>query len=360
MKKLAGVIIAIALLLACAAAAADVALDENYFEDPVFKEYLSVFDTNQDGILQVEEIGEIWKIDCSQMGITSLKGIEHLYALQVVEAHDNQITEADFSKNPGIVSISLYSNLLKNLNVSQNTNLEELGFSNNKVTSIKLPNAKNLRILDATSNSGLKELDISNNPLLIEAVTSVEPTDYIYWDGGYGLNWIIDDGNRYIFFAADKWVKVKANGQILVQPAEVEEFRYGGLRYSVNYKNKTASVIGVTDKKATELTVIDTFDLANKTFKVTGIDAGALRGLKKLKKLTIGRNVTSIGKNACNGCKKLESVTILGKKLKRIGAGAFKGTSKKATYRCPKSKLSKYKKMLIKAGANKNSTFTGE
>lgn len=356
MKKLIGLTTIIAILLLCAAAAAEVPIDAKHFPDEAFRASVAEFDFNEDGVLQDDEIEGITGMDCSERGIASLKGIEYLTALEGFNAHDNQITEADFSKNQDIKYITLYSNQLQSINVSKNAKLLELGVSNNKLTSLTLPKSKGLYVLDATSNNGIRELDISKNPLLAEAVRRVEPTDYIYWDGGYAMNWIIDEPDLYVFFAVDKWVKVKANGETVVDPTDVTEFKYGGLRYSLNKKKKTAAVSGVTDKKVTSLTVMDVIELSSVTYKVTGIEDGALKGLKKLKSLTIGKNVKTIGKDACNGCKKLKVVTFLGTKVKTIGSGAFKGTPK-ATYKCPAKKLSKYQKMLLKAGAAKGSKF---
>ena len=45
-------------------------------------------------------------------------------------------------------------------------------------------------------------------------------------------------------------------------------------------------------------------------------------------------------------------------KLKSIGTGAFKGTTAKIKLKVPKSKLSKYSKMIYKAGANKKAKIT--
>ena len=50
-----------------------------------------------------------------------------------------------------------------------------------------------------------------------------------------------------------------------------------------------------------------------------------------MKKATIGKRVTSIGKNAFYGCKKLKTITIKSSKVKTIGKNAFKSINKKAT-----------------------------
>ena len=70
---------------------------------------------------------------------------------------------------------------------------------------------------------------------------------------------------------------------------------------------------------------------------------------KKLKKVTIGKYVTTIGKNAFYGDKKLKKIVIKTKKLKKVGKNALKGISKTAQIQVPKSKRSKYKKLFKKS-----------
>ena len=69
-----------------------------------------------------------------------------------------------------------------------------------------------------------------------------------------------------------------------------------------------------------------------------------------MQKVTIGENVTKIGKKAFYKCSKLKTITIKSKKLKSAGKNAFKGIYKKAVIKVPKSKLKNYKKLLKKKG----------
>ncbi len=81
-----------------------------------------------------------------------------------------------------------------------------------------------------------------------------------------------------------------------------------------------------------------------------------MSGNTKLKKVVLGNNVTTIGKQAFMGCKNLKSVQLKGKALKNIKSGAFKKTSAKLVVRAKKmSKKDKVKllKKLKKAGAGK-------
>lgn len=84
------------------------------------------------------------------------------------------------------------------------------------------------------------------------------------------------------------------------------------------------------------------------------INAKAFYKCTKIKKIVIPASVEKIGKQAFFGCKNLKSVNIKTTKLtnKKVGAKAFKGTHKKATFKVPKQKLKSYKKILKDKGVN--------
>jgi hypothetical protein len=64
------------------------------------------------------------------------------------------------------------------------------------------------------------------------------------------------------------------------------------------------------------------------TFKVTKILDNGFAGLTGVTSLSIGKNVTEIGKNAFEGCENLATVTFAtGSALEKIGNGAFSYTS---------------------------------
>jgi len=78
----------------------------------------------------------------------------------------------------------------------------------------------------------------------------------------------------------------------------------------------------------------------------TAIANKAFKNNKKLKSVTIGKNVKKIGKEAFYNCKKLKRITIKTTKLKSVGKNAIKGIYKKATIKVPKKQLKKYKKLF--------------
>lgn len=97
----------------------------------------------------------------------------------------------------------------------------------------------------------------------------------------------------------------------------------------------------------------DVIFINNREYKVTEIAPNAFKNSKKLKSVTIGKNIKRIGKNAFYGCKNLKKITVKSNVLKSVGKNAIKGTNKKLTIKVPKKKLSVYKKILKKKGNRK-------
>lgn len=127
----------------------------------------------------------------------------------------------------------------------------------------------------------------------------------------------------------------------------------GKLKYKVtasSAKKKTVTCTGFSDKVQQKVKIPETIKINGYTFKVTAIAKNAFAKNKKIKSVTIGKNVTSIGQGAFQNCKMLKSVQIKGTSLKTINKNAFKGISKKAVVRVPKKQKRSYTSKLKKAG----------
>lgn len=129
----------------------------------------------------------------------------------------------------------------------------------------------------------------------------------------------------------------------------------GDMEYKVvSAAAKTVTII--KGSNAAKVTIPATVRIGNEECKVVAIGDGAFSGRKKLKKITIGANVESIGKKAFFNCKKLSSVIFKGSKMPKLGKQAFKKGSSKVAVKLPKS-LKKQKKaisaQLKKAGMSK-------
>ncbi|MFG6329085.1 MAG: leucine-rich repeat protein, partial [Lachnospiraceae bacterium] len=119
-----------------------------------------------------------------------------------------------------------------------------------------------------------------------------------------------------------------------------------------NDTTKEVQFTGILKKPATSVSIPATIKINGQEYKVGSIKANAIKGNKKVKKLTIGENVKTIGKNAFYGCKNLKTVTIKTANLTNasVKAGAFKGLNTKAVVTVPEQKLAGYKKILKAKG----------
>lgn len=134
---------------------------------------------------------------------------------------------------------------------------------------------------------------------------------------------------------------------------------------------------GNLPKKRSKLEVPDQIVYGGKTYKVTSIASGAFYKDSSLKEVTIGKNIKVIGDYAFQGCMNLETVfigsdvtvignkafyqcnalkkvTIISKKIKRVGKNAFIKTAKttkrdkdkNSDFNIPIKKARKYQKLF--------------
>jgi len=168
--------------------------------------------------------------------------------------------------------------------------------------------------------------------------------------------------------------KLAEKGATIVDPTSKAEY----VVTKSDLENGTVAFTKAKDKKIKSVKIPDTVTIDGITYKVTSIAKNAFNGCSKLTSVTIGKNVTSIGdkafykctkltkitipskvnkigKSAFEGCKKLKTIKIKTTKLtsKKVGSKAFKGTPKNAKVTVPKKSLKSYKKFLYKKGLNK-------
>ena len=162
----------------------------------------------------------------------------------------------------------------------------------------------------------------------------------------------------------DNTAKTKAAKKEIKKLKKGTIFEKGNLKYKVTKAGKLKNgkvsggkvkVVGLSSKgkkKSARVTISDSVTYKSNSFKITVIDNKAFKGKTKIKTVTIGKNVTKVGKNAFSSCKNLTKLTIKGKNTK-FGKNAFKKTSSKLKAYVPASKFSVYKKRLAKAGVKK-------
>lgn len=138
----------------------------------------------------------------------------------------------------------------------------------------------------------------------------------------------------------------------------------GKLEYKVTKSHAskgTVTVVKPTSKKLKSITIPKTVYINGYVFKVTAISNKAFKDNKKLKSVTIGANVKTIGKEAFRNCKVLKKITVKSKAVTKVNKNAFKGIHKKAKIKLPKmssKKFKKYKKKFMKKGQAKSVKIT--
>lgn len=146
----------------------------------------------------------------------------------------------------------------------------------------------------------------------------------------------------------DAFKGVKKNASFVMK----KTFTFKNVKYKITKSTasvKQVTLTGVTKKNITSLNIPATVKYNGLAFKVTSVGKNALKNKKKLKKVTVGKNVKSIGAGAFLGDARLASVKFSGTAIKSIGKNAFKGIKKNAVFSVKKAKKAYYKKLLKKA-----------
>jgi len=180
--------------------------------DANFKAYLlgnSLINTNGDAEIQVSEATAFnGHINCFNMNISDLTGIESFTASTYLSCSENQLTSLDISNNTALTNLECNDNNITNLDVSQNTNLESLACYSNALITLDLTNNISLEFLTAMDND-LVSLDVRNgnnsnmgsmfytynNPNL-----SCVNVDDSIWSTN---NWLAGDVGSNVYFSED-------------------------------------------------------------------------------------------------------------------------------------------------------------
>ena len=96
-----------------------VALDEKTFPDAAFRNLLSeTADTNGDGQLSTLELRHVSELNCSNLGIADLTGIEYFTELVALNCENNRLAALDVSKNTHLSEIYCGGNQLATLDLT--------------------------------------------------------------------------------------------------------------------------------------------------------------------------------------------------------------------------------------------------
>lgn len=134
-------------------------------------------------------------IDCSNMNISDLTGIQAFVNLERLVCDNNQLTILDVSNNLNLMELYCSRNQLTSLNVFSNLNLWVLYCSNNNLTNLDVSNNSNLLYLECHNND-LTGLDVSNNMQLEHFTCENNPNlncVQVYDINKANANWVFKD-----------------------------------------------------------------------------------------------------------------------------------------------------------------------
>ena len=139
--------------------------------DANFKSYLvgeATINTNGDAEIQVAEAHAFnGFINCPNLGISDLTGIESFIAITFLICHSNNLNTLDLSQNVDLTFVSCAVNALTSIDVSQNLDLEVLQCNNNLLSAVDVSQNINLTSLYCNNNP-ITSLDLSQNAALID------------------------------------------------------------------------------------------------------------------------------------------------------------------------------------------------
>ena len=141
------------------------AFNDPRFPDEKFRDCVKMFDTNDNGLLDNDELAKVTSLEVSSKGITSLEGLGLFTELQTLKCNDNALTTLDVSKNTLLTNLNCERNDLILLDVSNNLALIELNCWGNKLTTLNVNRCTMLEVLDCGCNE-LTSLDVSRNTAL--------------------------------------------------------------------------------------------------------------------------------------------------------------------------------------------------
>ncbi len=331
---------------------------------------------------------ELEELDCwENPNLTSLNVSENLKLMELF-CRDTALSSLDVSKNVELTQLNCCNTAISSVDLSKNTELKNFLCGGSKIASLDLSNNTALTILECTKTP-ITYLDLRKNTNLT--------ADNVFCDASVKIVRTDDDAaanpaptqtpttepsttpstepsttpstepstkpsaapttkpsaepaakptNKPNNSTTTNSVTPAAVGTVLKDKNNAYQV------LSADKKQPTVTYLQNLKKKATSVVVPEKISMNGITYTVTAIAPKAFVNNKKLKKVTIGKNIGSIGKNAFSNCKKLKKITIKSTKLKNnsVGKNAFKGTAKKMSVKVPKKQYKAYKKFLAKKG----------
>ena len=181
--------LAAVLLLMSSCAWAQTAINTTTFPDAAFREVVSNFDTNNDGILQDSEIAAVETINVRGLDISSLEGISVFTNLKNLACSSNDITALDLSANTLLETLACDFNKIADLNLNNCKNLRQLYCIEAGLSALDVSGctalqelycySNSLDVLDVSSNTALVSLDCQDNNLTALALSNNSRLEFL-------------------------------------------------------------------------------------------------------------------------------------------------------------------------------------
>ncbi len=275
-----------------------------YFADNAFKAYcVANFDTDGDTRISKEEAAQITEIDCSEMEITSLEGIQNMTALTTLNCRYNSIAgELNLSGLKNLKTLYADHNLISKIDVSGCSSLETLWSYDNyaydddsrmyfSLNEINLKGCSALKYVKLADNA-IKTIDFSDSPELEELDVTLNSLTSINVSNCSKLRLASIRGNK--FNSAVDFSHCSEMTYLNASEAELTGLNVSGCSKMVQliaYRNTGIKTMDVT--ACTELTELNLYE--------TGITAIDVKNNTKLTKLNLGYTggLTAIDVSAC-------------------------------------------------------------
>lgn len=138
-----------------------VSLDDRTFPDAVFRQILSSFDLDSDGILSREEMGQISELQLSDRSdLLSLEGIHHLVGLKRLYIARTGVTQLVLGRTLQLTHLDCSQIPMKTLDLQGQDKLEVLDMSMNPEMNVSLGDVSQLRSFSCRG-AGFTQLDLA-------------------------------------------------------------------------------------------------------------------------------------------------------------------------------------------------------
>ncbi len=141
--------------------------------DSNFKNYLlnhSGININSDTEIQCDEASAYnGTIDCNNMSISDLTGIEAFTTLSQLKCYNNSLTNLDVSNNTNLTWLEANYNNIASIDVSNNVQLNYFHIAENNLSSIDISNNTSLTSVSIRNND-ISSFDVANN-IFLDAIS---------------------------------------------------------------------------------------------------------------------------------------------------------------------------------------------